>query len=678
METINEIFGKICGLLGSIDFSELSRQNFYFDISDDLQEIFNPQNRVFDKRLWYIVYIIVEIILQIITIIMKTINYIFLDYPENPGVVGLGQINRIFINAFSDKHDYAFLNNLNTFTELTFQEKVRCWIHPGENFIWFFNKFAPQHLVSTLSHVDNGLMIPDRSVNFPENYKGEWDYLRVLERGGYRSLFRYNSSNPDLYDYSSSEVKAGNYPLAEEQTGFVRYLNPIFDIDLTKHENYTEVRDYIILIWSDWKHRLAQHDLPRMRPFNHTPGNIDGFLSDKEYEGYKIWDWFFGPNYFVPKVDYETVPKPMILSEMSGNDIRSEDIYYETFEIIHMARLNMVLLPDKVSEFLQKTFNFTDTTYPYQIINTIKFWIKIFGQMVSIRFSLFWFLSINPYQSLLLTLFVKSVDWVENLFGALPLIIYGIPVNLMVVGYLVDSLIRLVSNLYLTFPYLPSEGKLKYLHDDSIFNTHPFIWYEMVSAWERKASTQLFMADGLFFHLFQMDNEGTIRMPKMFRAGMIQKRFQYTKEAGIHDDSMHPIFKYEGLPKLWLENGIPNNLRTYWFWERPTAFKEFYNQFEEARLNSNLELLPDYVIKDLKQNVSNLDLSNLSKLKIQDLYEFLFDNLSQPLMADLMKQLNSEFQTLDIKVSDYLDIDTIFYYRNLLENFNPTDFPLIY
>merc|ERR1711862_164400 len=133
-----------------------------------------------------------------------------------------------------------------------------------------------------------------------------------------------------------------------------------------------------------------------------------------------------------------------ILSDMSGKDIRDEDVYYKTFEIIHSARYDMILLSDEISGFLQRTFNFTDTASPYQLLWSIRVITILFAKLIGLRFALYWFMSFNPYQNIISTLFIASIDWLENIVGFVPLMTYGIPINLMLMLDLIDKISNMI------------------------------------------------------------------------------------------------------------------------------------------------------------------------------------------------------------------------------------------
>ena len=323
--------------------------------------------------------------------------------------------------------------------------------------------------------------------------------------------------------------------------------------------------------------------------------------------------------------DINEIHKPMIIDN---------ELYHETFEMKTIGFYRNILLPDRMSKFFQLRLNLTDTQSAFRFNILFYVLIGFYVSVINLRYLFNWFIAFNPYQFLFTSVVATSVDWIETLTGSMVFNFYGIPLGLPIFMMGLNNFKDMMINLVFTFPYLPSECVIEYSKSDFTYMSHRYL-FDRLEPWT-KATIE----------------RGINHIP--FRFNGLTK----------------PFYKFEGLPKLWLENGIPNKLRTYWFWERPTAFKEFYNQFETARLESGLQLLPDFVLKDLHSNLPDLNLSDLSNMSIQDLYAFLFANLSQDLMVDLMRQLNSEFHTLNVNLTDYLNPDTINRYGNLLDYFS--------
>lgn len=664
------------------------------------EEILDSKNRYFGTNFNILVLGVLDLISQVILKLIEIVNKCLLSYPENPGVPVPTTV-RLLRSNFNPEHLYSFLNETNSTEKLSLTEIILKLSDPYKYYDLWTNRFSENRLLETLTYFDGGLKFPDQNRDLPENYVQVWSLRDMIFNYKYLKPHMFFGGThwqfPELYKSDPLELSLGQHAQADEQAGYVEYLNPMFDIDLKDWKNETDVREHLQAAWSYDKDASPLHR-GNNRNWRTKYSDTENFVT-KTYQTRatedippydstlwkRILNLLFGYKLMITEQkNMFQVNKPMILSYMSGKDIRSEEIYYETFEFLNPGRIGMIMLPDQVSNFLQTTFNFTNTELPFHCMHILNTYIAFYLELIGIRYLLAWFIVINPYQNFVTSLLVTSVDWVENLFGTLPTIIYGIPITIPIVMAVLNYLYKIKDNILLTFPYLPSEAKIKYLADDHIYTTHKYLMYEHLSPWDRFAIernlspiNERFMArkvDLKDYHPFIFEN--------LTRRGDLIYDKSKAWELAPGDYTLvggqgHAFLKFEGLPKLWLKNGIPNNLRTYWFWERPTAFKEFYNQFEEARLESGVQLLPDYVIKDLKSNVPNLNLSDLSKMPIEDLYEFLFGNLSQNLMADLMKQLVYEFQVLDVNISDYLNDDTRFCYQNLLENFNPTNFDLI-
>jgi hypothetical protein len=145
---------------------------------------------------------------------------------------------------------------------------------------------------------------------------------------------------------------------------------------------------------------------------------------------------------------------------------------------------NMYFLPDWLSGYIQIHLNITVDHSNLELFRDVFFYIiLLFGTVVSIRTTLFWMLTINPY-TLPWIFIVDSVDWLYDvLAGILPCFV-GIdmaPTFLsMFVGKVADS----ANHLVFTMPFLPSEGnKVKMIIDDELknvvqFHYLPYLWYK--------------------------------------------------------------------------------------------------------------------------------------------------------------------------------------------------------
>ena len=145
---------------------------------------------------------------------------------------------------------------------------------------------------------------------------------------------------------------------------------------------------------------------------------------------------------------------------------------------------NMYFLPDWLSGYIQIHFNTTVDHSNLELCRDAFFYaVLLYGIIVTIRTTLFWFISINPY-TYPWVFTVDFVDWIyEGLGGILPCFV-GIDLVptlfAMVVGKIADS----ANHLVFTMPFLPTEGnKVKMLIDGELkdviqFHYLPYLWYK--------------------------------------------------------------------------------------------------------------------------------------------------------------------------------------------------------
>ena len=119
---------------------------------------------------------------------------------------------------------------------------------------------------------------------------------------------------------------------------------------------------------------------------------------------------------------------------------------------------NIYFLPDWFSEFLQIQFNLcSDITLLETIREVLFVGLVIYSQIVILRITLSWFISINPYSSPWCYV-AAAVDWTEDILQGLIPSVLGVNVTgtvfLGILGVMADSL----NHLVFTMPYLPSEG----------------------------------------------------------------------------------------------------------------------------------------------------------------------------------------------------------------------------
>ena len=240
-------------------------------------------------------------------------------------------------------------------------------------------------------------------------------------------------------------------------------------------------------------------------------------------------NWFetiLGPS---PKID--GIPRYVYENREEG----FYNFYIENFQ-------NAYFLPDWLSEFLQVQLNFClDITLLETIREVFFIALVIYSNIVILRITLSWFISINPY-TVPWCYVVAAVDWTEEVLQGVVPAILGVNITgtifLGILGVLADSL----NHLVFTMPFLPSEAE------------------------ESKLIVQQQMKDVLVFHY---------------------------------------------LPILWYRYPIPNEIREYWYKERP----EILSYMLKAYQDSNIEFLPDSILqKLLYQSQLTSDLGHTSEM----------------------------------------------------------------
>lgn len=180
--------------------------------------------------------------------------------------------------------------------------------------------------------------------------------------------------------------------------------------------------------------------------------------------------WFetlVGPT---PKVD--AVPRYLYENKEEG----FYNFYIENYK-------NIYFLPDWLSEFIQVRLHICLDLTALETVRELLFvGLAAFCQVVVLRITLSWFLSINPYR-VPWCYVTAAVDWTEELLQGMVPSILGLnltaTVFLGLLGVMADSL----NHLVLTMPFLPSEGEAtkmvvnEELKDVLVFHYLPILWY---------------------------------------------------------------------------------------------------------------------------------------------------------------------------------------------------------
>jgi uncharacterized protein YggT (Ycf19 family) len=238
------------------------------------------------------------------------------------------------------------------------------------------------------------------------------------------------------------------------RTGFYQMVGSLFK-QIARFFGYPEntgmPTDYDVLTRSDFLENLPSHRTfwpPIQRP--------------------ETWfETIVGPS---PKID--GVPRYLYENREEG----FYNFYIENYK-------NIYFLPDWLSEFLQVRLNFCfDITFLETIREVLFIGLVIYSQLVLLRITLSWFISINPYK-VPWSYVVAAVDWTEEVLQGVVPAILGVNITgtifLGILGVLADSL----NHLVFTMPFLPSEAEESNLvfqqemKDVLVFHYLPILWY---------------------------------------------------------------------------------------------------------------------------------------------------------------------------------------------------------
>ena len=194
---------------------------------------------------------------------------------------------------------------------------------------------------------------------------------------------------------------------------------------------------------------------------------------------------------------------------------------------------NIYFLPDWLSEFLQIQFNQSLDISVLETIREVLFiGILIYYQIVILRISLSWLISINPY-TVPWCYLAAAVDWTEEVLTGLIPSIVGVNITgtvfLGLLGAIGDSL----NHLVFTMPFLPREGEMSKL---------------------------------------------------------------------LINDQMKDVLVFHYLPMLWYKYPIPNEIREFWYNQRP----EILEYMQKAYQDLDIQLLPNHIIEELNQHTSSI------------------------------------------------------------------------
>lgn len=210
-------------------------------------------------------------------------------------------------------------------------------------------------------------------------------------------------------------------------------------------------------------------------------------------------------------------PSPVALPARTYFESPEDGYYNFFFEYFR----NYTFLPDWLSEYIQIKGDYHINIEELQTIQAgLVIGVFTYMTMISIRTTMYWWISINPYM-FPFNYFTSMIDWAEESFAGLIPTLYGVDMFLTIFLSIVGLIGDQFNNLVFTMPFLPSEGKMVILQA-----TDP-------DTKQKIESTAL-------------------------------------------------IFRR--LPYLWINQGIPNYIRQYWVFERPDIFMNVFNNYYSSGL----------------------------------------------------------------------------------------------
>ena len=144
---------------------------------------------------------------------------------------------------------------------------------------------------------------------------------------------------------------------------------------------------------------------------------------------------------------------------------------------------NIFFLPDWLSSYIQIHFNITVDHSNLEMFRDIFFYmILLYASIFTIRNTLFWFLTINPYTNPWLVI-VDLVDPIyDGVAGIIPCVV-GLDLVPTILASLIGKGADTLNHLVFTMPFLPSEGnEVKMMIDGELknviqFHYLPYLWY---------------------------------------------------------------------------------------------------------------------------------------------------------------------------------------------------------
>ena len=144
---------------------------------------------------------------------------------------------------------------------------------------------------------------------------------------------------------------------------------------------------------------------------------------------------------------------------------------------------NIFFLPDWLSSYIQINFNITVDHSNLELFRDSFFYIIIiYASIFSIRTTLYWFITINPYTNPWLVI-VDLVDPIYDAVAGLIPCFVGIDIVPTILTTIIGKCADTLNHLVFTMPFMPSEGnEVKMMIDGELknviqFHYLPYLWY---------------------------------------------------------------------------------------------------------------------------------------------------------------------------------------------------------
>lgn len=96
----------------------------------------------------------------------------------------------------------------------------------------------------------------------------------------------------------------------------------------------------------------------------------------------------------------------------------------------------------------------------------------------------------------------------------------------------------------------------------------------------------------------------------------------YLPSEGIKETiGSHNVYRFGGIPQLWLEHGIPDQLKEEWYKERPEIIEHFFKYYNDV----GIQFLPSRVLQELSK----------TQTQASNLTSHLTDVLSTNILSDI-------------------------------------------